>query len=863
MKKNLKMLWVAMFCCSLANFAGADLLGVNPSYPLINFVSTDPTAVSYDPVSQIFSVDALPAGIEFSEQDSGTLFVTNRSIQIQLDTDGNLVSGVNGFVLTGQFTHVVAGVTNNYSGVLLQGDVFAFGYLYSGPVNQFDFRINVTGGELKSLFDCASDLGVTMTSEDSTFTGTFTNAFNGTAKGYCSPDDTNPPSITCPPLSQVVTTPTIDPNTGNPGFVITYPNPVVIDNCDPEPTLYCDTPSGSIVDLNPGDQLTVTCYGIDVSGNYSYCSFTVTMGVTNGPCTLAFEGPGCTPTTLPTDLGLCSATYTFSLPVATNCSGQFTATATALSEAGNAITLTPLTNGMLQGSFPRTLTTNGDIITFTASDGQGGTVVQQCQVFVKDTQPPTITCMDQTATFKPILTNALSCISANFNNNCIVASNYIWFSSVIQASSCQNRGGVFTVHISDQTIQLAVDNTNITLSVPDAYVYFSNGVATATTIFTNGQWITDSSLNFPGNTFASGLAWQVPFNIQNQLGNCWGRDNYEPFRRHVNSATWCARFAVNTNNVALQWQWGAVAETKLTTNCNTLCTCVKPIDNNSGSCWNNSDPAGSCENYKPYLVGGACGQGICQQGWGWNQSYYYDCTGTLSPIEPCNLGKGIVCEGAVYFATPVASDNCGNSVQVTCNPPSGTVFGPGEQLITCTAVDSSGNSNQCSFTLTVLAPVQVVFDSPACDNFADNTAQPDAGYTDFNCPDDPSTPEQVTCFHVGNCVYHQVRLLDCNGNDVTASLTPCVTVHIDVTERSGSYANSCLVTNLVKSYSGAGCPGSVMVPCNGTFQYNLNTAGYPARTVNTSTFFRSCVWVDYNSSPGMPVGMEDVLLQSQ
>ena len=134
----------------------------------------------------------------------------------------------------------------------------------------------------------------------------------------------------------------------------------------------------------------------------------------------------------------------------------------------------------------------------------------------------------------------------------------------------------------------------------------------------------------------------------------------------------------------------------------------------------------------------------------------------------------------------------------------------------------------------------------------------------MNCPDDPSTPEQVACFRVGSCILHQVRLLDCNGNDVTASLAPCVTVHIDVTERQGTYANSVLINDVSQNYSRTGSPGSIMVPCwNGTFQYNLNTTGYPSKTVNTSKFFRSCVWVDYNSSPGIPVGMEDVLLQSQ
>jgi hypothetical protein len=53
-----------------------------------------------------------------------------------------------------------------------------------------------------------------------------------------------------------------------------------------------------------------------------------------------------------------------------------------------------------------------------------------------------------------------------------------------------------------------------------------------------------------------------------------------------------------------------------------------------------------------------------------------------------------------------------------------------------------------------------------------------------------------------------------------------------------------------------------MVPCGGSFQYNLNTTGFQAGTMNTTRFFRACAWVEYNSSPGVPVGMEDVILES-
>ena len=189
------------------------------------------------------------------------------------------------------------------------------------------------------------------------------------------------------------------------------------------------------------------------------------------------------------------------------------------------------------------------------------------------------------------------------------------------------------------------------------------------------------------------------------------------------------------------------------------------------------------------------------------------------------------------------------------------MFGPGNYVINCTAVDSSGNSNQCSFTLTVLAPLQVVFDSPACDNIDDNSAAPDAGFTDMNCPDDPSTPAIVNSFHPGDRICHVVRLLDCNGNDVTASMSPSVTVHIDVCERQGTYSNSVLISDVTNT-SQTGDLGGIMVPTGGNFQYCLDTTGYESGTMNNSKFFRSCVWVEYNSSPGIPVGMEDVIFES-
>jgi hypothetical protein len=85
---------------------------------------------------------------------------------------------------------------------------------------------------------------------------------------------------------------------------------------------------------------------------------------------------------------------------------------------------------------------------------------------------------------------------------------------------------------------------------------------------------------------------------------------------------------------------------------------------------------------------------------------------------------------------------------------------------------------------------------------------------------------------------------------------------MDVTERIGTYTDGTLVVIEPDNFSKTGSAGGLMVPVNGTFQYNLVTKGFEAGTINNSKFFRSCVWVEYNTSPGIPVGMEDVLLES-
>ncbi|HEX5735180.1 MAG TPA: HYR domain-containing protein [Blastocatellia bacterium] len=78
-----------------------------------------------------------------------------------------------------------------------------------------------------------------------------------------------------------------------------------------------------------------------------------------------------------------------------------------------------------------------------------------------------------------------------------------------------------------------------------------------------------------------------------------------------------------------------------------------------------------------------------------NQPPSISCPGNIVRNTDANQ-----CSVAVEFPTPTASDIC-SSVTVTCSPSSGSRFPTGTQTVTCTATDASRNTASCSFNVTV------------------------------------------------------------------------------------------------------------------------------------------------------------------
>ncbi len=59
--------------------------------------------------------------------------------------------------------------------------------------------------------------------------------------------------------------------------------------------------------------------------------------------------------------------------------------------------------------------------------------------------------------------------------------------------------------------------------------------------------------------------------------------------------------------------------------------------------------------------------------------------------------------GATVDYEATATDAVDGAVDVNCLPPSGSAFGVKETVVSCTAVDAAGNTNEGSFTVTVIA----------------------------------------------------------------------------------------------------------------------------------------------------------------
>jgi hypothetical protein len=156
-----------------------------------------------------------------------------------------------------------------------------------------------------------------------------------------------------------------------------------------------------------------------------------------------------------------------------------------------------------------------------------------------------------------------------------------------------------------------------------------------------------------------------------------------------------------------------------------------------------------------------------------------------SPVE----AEATSLSGASVSYTVSAIDNIDNPITPSCEPPSGSIFPIAKTLVTCTAKDSSDNSDFKTFTVTVrdsapnisvpAQPIKVNTTGPAgvSINYANVVSAADAvdGAITLEC-----TPNSGSIFQVGSTSV-SCTASDTAGNTATGSFTVLVARALDKT----------------------------------------------------------------------------------
>jgi hypothetical protein len=561
--------------------------------------------------------------------------------------------------------------------------------------------------------------------------------------------DVTAPTITCPSDITVAAAP------GQSSAVVNLPDPTTSDNCGVAGFTYTPASGSSF----PVGTNTVTGRAFDAAGNTNSCTFKVIVTATAEPCVLTC------PSNLVVNTGSsatqCGAIVNYPAPqfsggcgtvISTPASGAFFPVGTTtvnvttngsfacaftvtvvdttlpvLTCPSNIVTSTPPGETSVTVNFPALSATDNcavvgtsytpasgtafglgtNAVTARAWDAAGNTNACVFQVIVTATPqpnlPPTAVCQPVTnaagANCSATIT-AAAVDGGSFDPDGTIASRFLTptapfalGTTPVTLTVVDNAGA----SNSCQTTVTVVDTTPPTVTCP-APVTVTAPVGEDFAVATYGSaTVTD---NCPGATVTclpvSGSSFPVGTNtVTCTAVDAAGNTNTCSFSVIVNRAT------VNEPPTAICQDVTKSAGA----NCTALVTPAE-VDNGStdsdGTIVTRSlSPAG------PYPVGqtivtlavvdNAGAESTCQA--------TITITDTTAPSVTCpanqivNVPTGET--GAVVnFPAPTVSDNCG-TVTVTATPASGTFFALGTTPVLVTAVDAAGNTNTCTFTVTV------------------------------------------------------------------------------------------------------------------------------------------------------------------
>ena len=472
--------------------------------------------------------------------------------------------------------------------------------------------------------------------------------------------DGEPPRLVCPDDMVVDTEPT--QCTATVAYSVAGDDGCTLTN------LMCVPPNGSLFAKGVTG---VQCTARDASGNEAACAFNVTVRDTEAPVLLC-------PTNMvvAARLGGCDATVDFTPSYSDNCPGV------------NVVCLPPSGSTFALG------TTS---VSCSAADAAGNTNRCNFTVRVIDTQRPVLTCSSNLIVdCEPNRCDAVVTFSTSVTDNCGAmsisctppsGSRFVLGSTPVNCSSTDggNVGACsFTVTVRDNQSPVVQCPSNIVVSTAagrcDAPVNF-NPSATD-----NCGPVNMSCFPPGGTTFAIGTTTVT----------CSAVDGY------LNLAS--CQFTVTVQDFeppALQCPSDMFVNTA-TGRCDAIVMFgTQAGDNCSGVNVTCAPPPGSAfpkgTNFVTCTARDASSNSI-------------NCTfriivrdvekpQILCPGDQVVSAESNQCRARVNFA-PTATDNC-NGASVACTPPSNSYFNKGVTTVICVATDTSGNTNRCSFSVTV------------------------------------------------------------------------------------------------------------------------------------------------------------------
>jgi len=495
-------------------------------------------------------------------------------------------------------------------------------------------------------------------------------------------NDEELPSITCP--ADI----TVENDAGVCEAAVTWATPTVVDNCPDEAVTSTHNPG----DIFPKGTTTVTYTVTDCGGNVATCSFDVTVNDTEAP---VITCP--TDVTVSTTAGTCEATATWIAP---------TLGATASDNCPDAVITSTANPG---DTFPIGTTA----VTYTITDSGGNVVMCSFDIFVEDSEVPTITCpTDVTVSTTP--------------GTCEATANW-----TIPAGS-DNCSGVTVVGTNNPGDTFPKGTTTVTYTVTDA----AGNTATC------GFDVIVEDTELPAITCPADIT------IPTDAGVCTAAVTWTP---PIPTDNCPDEILTSTHNPGDTFPKGTTTVTYTVTDCGgNIATCsfdvtvedrelpviICPTDvtvsTDAGICtatatWTPPAPTDNCPDEvvtSTHNPGDTFPTGTT--------TVTYTVTDCGANVVTCSFDVIVednnlptitcpddvfavtdagACTGIVNWTVPAANDDCSAVTLTTTNEP-GSEFSKGTTTVVYTATDASGNIATCSFDVTVFDTELPVLNCP-------------------------------------------------------------------------------------------------------------------------------------------------------